>query len=131
MKHPCHALGCSVEVPSKMFACKRHWYMVPKSLRDRLWREYRPGQENDKKPSCRYIAVQRRCVYEIAQREGRTAHSEPYLNLSQRMRAFCLVREGGDPLEGFDPPVDPLLVNHLKIAITASSTRIVEEIVDS
>lgn len=26
-----------------MFACKRHWYQLPASLRSRIWSNYRSG----------------------------------------------------------------------------------------
>jgi hypothetical protein len=26
-----------------MFMCKRHWFMVPKTLRDEVWLHYRPA----------------------------------------------------------------------------------------
>lgn len=54
-----------------MFACRSHYYLLPQFLRDSLWAAYRPGQEVTKKVSGLYILVQRRCVYEIAQKEGR------------------------------------------------------------
>jgi len=57
MAHTCHAIGCSVPVPPKMFMCKKHWSMVPKSLRDAIWANYRPGQEIDKRPSAEYVRV--------------------------------------------------------------------------
>lgn len=41
-----------------MFACREHWYRLPQEFRDAIWREYRPGQERDKRPSERYLAVQ-------------------------------------------------------------------------
>jgi hypothetical protein len=40
-----------------MWGCREHWFKLPKTLRDSIWQEYRPGQEIDKKPSARYIAV--------------------------------------------------------------------------
>jgi hypothetical protein len=43
--HTCHALTCDVPVPPKMLMCKRHWSMVPKHLRDRVWATYQIGQE--------------------------------------------------------------------------------------
>ncbi len=50
-QHFCHAIGCKIEVPPEMLMCRRHWYMVPKSIRDRVWAAYRPGQCDDKEPS--------------------------------------------------------------------------------
>jgi hypothetical protein len=40
-----------------MWGCREHWFKLPKSLRDQVWKEYRPGQEIDKRPSMRYLAV--------------------------------------------------------------------------
>lgn len=60
MKHTCHWPGCQVEVPPKMWGCKRHWFTLPKQMRDRIWQEYRPGQENDKRPSDKYLEIAQR-----------------------------------------------------------------------
>ena len=51
VRHTCHARRCNRVVPEKMLMCKRHWFMVPHGLRDRVWETYRPGQEIDKDPS--------------------------------------------------------------------------------
>jgi hypothetical protein len=40
-----------------MWGCREHWFKLPKPLRDAIWREYRPGQEADKRPSKRYVAT--------------------------------------------------------------------------
>lgn len=40
-----------------MWGCPRHWYMLPKALRDKVWAAYVPGQEITKQPSEEYIAV--------------------------------------------------------------------------
>lgn len=44
-QHGCHAKECPMAVPPKMFMCKKHWYRLPKDMRDAVWREYNPGQE--------------------------------------------------------------------------------------
>ena len=51
----CHWPGCERQVPSHYWACAEHWAELPKRLRDRLVRAYRPGQEIDKQPSREYI----------------------------------------------------------------------------
>ena len=38
-----------------MWGCKRHWYMLPKHLRDKIWKTYVPGQEITKTPHIAYI----------------------------------------------------------------------------
>lgn len=55
--HHCHWPGCDVLVPPAMWGCKPHWFALPKRLRDRIWAEYRRGQEDTKLPSPAYVAV--------------------------------------------------------------------------
>jgi hypothetical protein len=55
--HTCHWPGCETNVPPKMWGCSKHWFRLPKKLRDEVWRTYRPGQEITKTPSAEYIAV--------------------------------------------------------------------------
>lgn len=57
--HTCHWPGCEAKVPPAMWGCRAHWYALPKALRDKVWKAYRPGQEVDKSPSPDYIAVAR------------------------------------------------------------------------
>jgi hypothetical protein len=44
MTHKCHAVGCTTACQPEHLMCRRHWFMVPKSLRDEVWRTYQPGQ---------------------------------------------------------------------------------------
>ncbi len=101
MRHHCHAHGCEVAVPPKMFMCRSHWYSLRKPLRDAIWREYRPGQENDKQASARYLAVQRRAVAEVAFKpndEAAATVSAGYLFESEKLRAVAMAQGHGDPL---------------------------------
>jgi len=59
IRHTCHWPGCPLEVPPAMWGCKRHWFRLPKHLRDAVWAAYRPGQEITKTPSAAYLAVSR------------------------------------------------------------------------
>jgi hypothetical protein len=43
-EHRCPAPGCPVQVPDEFFACSRHWYSLPKQLRDELWHAYAGGR---------------------------------------------------------------------------------------
>lgn len=56
-RHHCHWPGCEEQVPPAMWGCRMHWYMLPRDLRAKVWRAYRPGQERDMTPSPEYIAV--------------------------------------------------------------------------
>lgn len=71
MSHTCHATGCKTAVPPNMWGCKRHWFMVPKPIRDRVWATYRPGQERDKDPSVPYLKAAREAVIAVAVLEGK------------------------------------------------------------
>lgn len=71
MKHTCHAMGCAVSVPPRMFMCRRHWFMLPELYRQRIWSAYRPGQEEDKRPSSLYLKVSADCIEFIAKLEGK------------------------------------------------------------
>lgn len=53
-----------------MWGCKKHWFMVPKIIRDRVWKHYRPGQENDKQPNAEYLVAARQAVVAVAEQEG-------------------------------------------------------------
>lgn len=66
MSHTCHAHACLIEVPPVRFCCPKHWYSLRRVMQDAVWREYKPGQENRKDPTARYMAVQQRAVAEIA-----------------------------------------------------------------
>lgn len=57
--HHCHWPNCDKPVPPAMWGCKQHWFKLPLSLRSKIWRTYRPGQEITKTPSPEYIAVAR------------------------------------------------------------------------
>lgn len=70
MSHTCHATGCKASVPPEMWGCKRHWFMVPKKIRDRVWATYRVGQCDDMSPSREYCLAARDAVIAVAQREG-------------------------------------------------------------
>lgn len=68
MAHTCHARGCSVVVPPRLFMCREHWFALPKPLRDAIWREYVPGQEVGKTPSTGYLEVADEAIRYLADR---------------------------------------------------------------
>jgi hypothetical protein len=55
--HTCHWPDCGEQVPPAQWGCRRHWFTLPKRLRDRIWETYCPGQEVDGTPSAEYLAV--------------------------------------------------------------------------
>jgi hypothetical protein len=56
-RHDCPAPGCPHRVPFERFACKSHWFTIPRDLRNRLWREWdaNPGADS-------YFAVRAECL---------------------------------------------------------------------
>lgn len=76
MTHTCHARSCVVAVPPRLLMCLTHWRMVPKPLQQRVWAEYRPGQEVDKNPSREYLAAAQRAIDHVAKREGKPASKQ-------------------------------------------------------
>lgn len=55
MSHTCHAKKCKTAVKPELLMCYPHWKMVPKSLQDEVWKYYRVGQCNDKRPSKEWL----------------------------------------------------------------------------
>jgi hypothetical protein len=54
-----------------MFMCKRHWFALPKAMRDAIWRTYRPGQCDDWLISQEYANAAIAAVRYLAAREGK------------------------------------------------------------
>ncbi len=72
MKHTCHAFGCPIEVPRKMFMGRSHWYQLPKPMRDAVWANYNPGQEQGKADvTTEYLKVTDQCIKYIREKEGK------------------------------------------------------------
>ena len=41
--HECPATGCAKDVGADQLMCPRHWYMVPRPLRNAVWSAWRYG----------------------------------------------------------------------------------------
>jgi hypothetical protein len=80
-----------------MAMCAKHWYMLPSKIRDSVWREYRPGQEIDKSPLSRYMAVMEFAISFVAGREGKECDSAAE---AAKWRQRAIDRGLGDPLAG-------------------------------
>lgn len=76
--HICHATNCTTLVPPEMWGCRKHWYMVPKPIRDRIWATYRSGQCDDMNPSDSYCLAARDAVIVVASKEGLTPDTRLY-----------------------------------------------------
>lgn len=58
-RHACHWPECETQVPPAMWGCRTHWFKLPKRLRDAIWDEYIPGQEQRMDPSDNYLTIAR------------------------------------------------------------------------
>lgn len=68
--HTCNAMNCSEAIESKFLMCRAHWAMVPRSLQQRIWLHYQPGQENHLSiitPA--YLAVMKEAIEIVAKKE--------------------------------------------------------------
>ncbi len=59
LSHHCHWPGCQRQVKPAVWGCREHWYKLPLALRNKIWAAYKPGQEETKTPSQRYVEVAR------------------------------------------------------------------------
>lgn len=54
--HTCHARRCDTVVPRAMLMCRRHWAMVPATLKHQVLVHYQTGQElGAVRPSVAYL----------------------------------------------------------------------------
>jgi hypothetical protein len=101
-----------------MLFCLPHWRALPKKIQDAIWREYRPGQERDKRPTWRYMAVQRlACAYSVFKPDDEAAVLEaiPYLQEAVRYAKEAVATGLGDPLEDLVPKDWPVARAHLRL----------------
>ncbi len=68
--HFCHAMECEVPVDPRLLMCARHWEMVPKPLKQQVYRTYRKGPERDKSPSPEYVRAARAAIVAVEQAQG-------------------------------------------------------------
>ncbi len=71
MIHTCHANDCAVETPPSMFMCRKHWYMVPQSLQNAVWKAYRDTKGASRGRNRAYCTAAADAVEHVAKQEGR------------------------------------------------------------
>lgn len=109
IRHLCHAHGCADAVPPRMLFCYRHWKSLERRIQDAIWAEYRAGQETDKNPSLRYLAVQQYAIGAVAFKpydEQAALAATPYLLKSIFYRRAAIAAGEGDPLPWVALPTD-------------------------
>lgn len=43
-KHECPYPGCEIRVDYNMLGCKDHWFVLPRRLRNRIWKAWTAAQ---------------------------------------------------------------------------------------
>lgn len=89
-----------------MLMCLAHWRDVPPLTQKAIWREYRKGQERDKRPSVRYLAVQQLAIAQCAFKPNdfhAAKIAAGYIAKAQHYRQLAVERGEGDPLQGLVP----------------------------
>lgn len=69
--------------------CRRHWFSLPRAMRNRIWATYRQGQCDDWNISQAYSDAAKAAVTFIAQKEGRVPD----------LRVYELLEPGEPPKE--------------------------------
>ena len=64
--HSCAAPACESQVPNDWLMCKRHWYKVPKDLRDEVWATWR----NVKRDPESYRDARERAIKSLLKKDG-------------------------------------------------------------
>ena len=73
MSHTCHARGCTTPVKPELLMCFKHWRMVPRLLQRAVWRAYRSGQCDDKRPSEAWHQAADAAIRAVAEKERNRA----------------------------------------------------------
>jgi hypothetical protein len=71
----CFWPGCQEVRPARMLGCSPHWFRLPDTLRTRIWRHYRPGQESDGNASAEYQAALEAVVRWVKENAGEDGRS--------------------------------------------------------
>lgn len=73
MGHHCHARGCKASVRPELLMCFPHWRKVPARIQQAVYRTYRPGQCDDKRPSEAWHEAASAAIGYVATLEGHGA----------------------------------------------------------
>lgn len=93
--HTCHAIGCKKYCKPEHLMCSKHWAMVGLKNQIAVYKNYRPGQCDDKQPSKEWFNAANAAIEEVA---SKTGHKDVYdmrqkakENLIESIRQLCAV----------------------------------------
>lgn len=69
--HQCHIPGCGVAVPPELLMCPAHWRYVPTPIKALVWKHYRVGQCDDKRPSREWFDAADAAIKAVVDRQAR------------------------------------------------------------
>ncbi len=81
--HTCHAHGCTRKVKPAVFMCYPHWKLVPPEIQAAIWKNFRPGQEKDKRPSEGYQHAAKRAIDAVRDTEEQESAAAARSDLRQ------------------------------------------------
>lgn len=110
MTHKCHAVGCRRAVPPELLMCLKHWRAVPKDVQRAVWRNYRPGQCDDKDPSQAWLEAADLAIVHVAVQEGRKL-SGRYAEIAASLKTPSTAPSAA----AADPPAWPPLPEDLEL----------------
>lgn len=70
MRHLCHARNCEKECKPEKLMCPKHWALVPAHIQKEVYKHYRPGQCDDKKPNEKWILAANAAIKEVSRAEA-------------------------------------------------------------
>lgn len=71
MKNVCYARDCERECKPEKLMCPKHWRMVPSHIQKEVYKHYRHGQAEGKKPSEDWILAVNAAVKAVSAHENR------------------------------------------------------------
>jgi hypothetical protein len=78
--------------------------MVPKTLQDRVWATYRPGQENDKRPTMAYLDAATEAIDAVAEIEGQTPAALKGITIWQPWASLIMIEAKRFEFRGWPAP---------------------------
>lgn len=89
MIHTCHAMGCEVPVDPTFLMCRPHWRRVPFPIQREVWKHYREGQCDDKRPSGEWMIAAERAIVAVAVYEKRLTPEQAQARVEREIDRFA------------------------------------------
>lgn len=91
MNHLCHARDCEKECKPEKLMCGKHWAMVPAHIQRAVYKHYRHGQYDDRRPNQEWMDAADAAIRAVA-----AAEATARVNAKQTSM-FSLLGEAPEP----------------------------------